>query len=89
MAKLNNMDSVIDPELLKLDLTGNSGLKYPDSTYGSSSPVPAGDRHQLFSREVIKAIDHPIDVEKIERSGKSYNTEEISTILTVYLFEQY
>jgi hypothetical protein len=89
MAKPNDVDSVIDPELLKLDLAGNSGLKYPDSTYGSSSPVPAGDGHQLFSREVVKAIEHPMDVEKMERSGKSYNTEEVSTILAVYLFGQY
>jgi hypothetical protein len=45
MAKLNNINSVIDPKLLKLDLAGNSGLKYSDSTYGSSSPVLAGDGH--------------------------------------------
>jgi hypothetical protein len=45
IAKLNNVDSVIDPELLKLDLTGNSGLKYPDSIYNSSSPILAGDGH--------------------------------------------
>jgi hypothetical protein len=45
IAKLNNINSVIDPELLKLDLAGNNGLKYPDSIYGSSSPVSAGDRH--------------------------------------------
>jgi hypothetical protein len=45
MAKLNDMDFIIDPKLLKLDLAGNSGLKYPDSIYGSSSPVLVGDRH--------------------------------------------
>ena len=39
------MDSVIDPKFLKLDLTGNNGLKYPDSIYNSLSPVSAGDRH--------------------------------------------
>jgi hypothetical protein len=80
------MDSVIDPKFLKLDLAGNSGLKYPDFTYDSSSPVPAGNGHQLFSREIIKVIDYPINVEKIKRSGKNYNTKEINTILTIYLF---
>jgi hypothetical protein len=45
MAKLNNIDSVIDPKLLKLDLAGNSGLKYPDFIYDSSSPISAEDRH--------------------------------------------
>ena len=45
MAKLNNMDSIIDLKFLKLDLTGNNGLKYLDFIYGSSSPVLAGDRH--------------------------------------------
>jgi hypothetical protein len=45
IVKLNNVDSVIDLKLLKLDLTGNSGLKYPDSIYGSSSPILAGDGH--------------------------------------------
>ena len=45
MIKLNNVDSVIDPELLKLDLTGNSELKYSDSIYDSSSLILAGDRH--------------------------------------------
>ena len=45
IAKLNDMDSVIDPKFLKLDLAGNSGLKYPDSIYDSSSPVSAGNRH--------------------------------------------
>jgi hypothetical protein len=89
MAKLNNVDFIIDPELLKLDLAGNSGLKYPDSIYGSSSPVLVEDGHQLFSREVIKAIDYPINVEKMERSDKNYNTEEINIILTIYLFRQY
>jgi hypothetical protein len=89
MAKLNDIDSVIDPKLLKLDLTGNSGLKYPDSIYGSSSPVLAGDKYQLFSREIIKIIEYPINVEKIKRSGKNYNTEEINIILIIYLFKQY
>jgi hypothetical protein len=45
IAKLNNMDSIIDPEFLKLDLAGNSGLKYFDSIYGLSSSILAGDRH--------------------------------------------
>jgi hypothetical protein len=45
IAKSNNIDFIIDPELLKLDLTGNSGLKYPDFIYGSSSPVSAKDGH--------------------------------------------
>jgi hypothetical protein len=45
MAKLNDIDSVIDPKFLKLDLAGNNGLKYPDSIYSSSSPILAGDRH--------------------------------------------
>jgi hypothetical protein len=45
IVKLNDIDSIIDPELLKLDLAGNSGLKYPDSTYDSSSPVLAGNEH--------------------------------------------
>jgi hypothetical protein len=89
IVKLNNIDSVIDPELLKLDLAGNSGLKYPDFIYNSSSPILAGDRYQLFSREIIKIIDYPINVEKIEKSGKSYNTEKINIILTIYLFKQY
>jgi hypothetical protein len=45
MTKLNNIDFIINSELLKLDLTGNSELKYPDFTYDSSSPIPAGNRH--------------------------------------------
>ena len=45
IAKLNNIDFIIDPKLLKLDLAGNSGLKYPDFTYGSSSLVLAGNGH--------------------------------------------
>jgi hypothetical protein len=45
MAKLNNIDSVIDLKLLKLDLARNSGLKYPDFIYNSSSPILAGDKH--------------------------------------------
>jgi hypothetical protein len=84
--KLNNMNSVIDPELLKLDLAGNNGLKYSDSIYSSSSSVSAGDRHQLFSREIIKAIEYSINVEKIKRSDKNYNTEKVSIILVIYLF---
>jgi hypothetical protein len=83
------MDSIIDSKLLKLDLAGNSELKYPDFTYNSSSPVPVGDRHQLFSREIIKAIDYSINVEKIKRFDKNYNTKEISIILAIYLFKQY
>jgi hypothetical protein len=89
MAKLNNIDFIIDPKLLKLDLTGNSGLKYLDFIYGSSSPILAGNGHQLFSREIIKTIDHSINVEKIEKSGKNYNTEKVNTILVIYLFRQY
>jgi hypothetical protein len=89
ITKPNNMDSVIDPELLKLDLAGNSGLKYPDSIYNSSSPIPAGDGHQLFSRKIIKAIEHSINVEKIKRSGKNYNTKKVNIILAIYLFKQY
>jgi hypothetical protein len=87
IAKSNNIDSIIDPELLKLDLAGNSGLKYPDFTYDSSSPILAGDKHQLFSREIIKAIDHSINVEKIKKFGKNYNTEKVSIILAIYLFK--
>jgi hypothetical protein len=87
MIKLNNMDSVIDLKFLKLDLAGNSGLKYSDSIYDSSSPVLAGDEHQLFSREVIKTIEHSINVEKIERFGKNYNTKKVSIILAIYLFK--
>jgi hypothetical protein len=45
MAKLNNIDFIIDLELLKLDLARNSGLKYPDSIYNSSSPILAGDKY--------------------------------------------
>jgi hypothetical protein len=45
MAKLNDIDFVIDLKLLKLDLAGNSGLKYFNSIYGSLSPVLAEDRH--------------------------------------------
>ena len=89
MAKLNDMNFIIDPELLKLDLAVNNGLKYPDSTYDSSSPILTGDRHQLFSREIVKTIDYSINVEKIKRSGKNYNTKKVSIILTVYLFKQY
>jgi hypothetical protein len=45
IVKLNNIDFIIDPEFLKLDLAGNSELKYFDSIYGSSSPILAGDGH--------------------------------------------
>ena len=41
MAKVNVIDFDIDPELLKLDSAVNRGLKFPDSTYNSSSPIPA------------------------------------------------
>jgi hypothetical protein len=89
IVKLNNIDFIIDSKLLKLDLARNSGLKYSDSIYNSSSPILAGNGHQLFSREIIKTIDYSINVEKMKRSGKSYNTEKVNTILAIYLFRQY
>jgi hypothetical protein len=45
IAKLNNIDFIIDPKFLKLDLAGNSELKYPDFIYNLSSPVLAGNGH--------------------------------------------
>jgi hypothetical protein len=44
MVKINVIDSVIDFKFLKLDSAVDRGLKFPDFTYNSSSPVLA-DRY--------------------------------------------
>jgi hypothetical protein len=88
MVKINVMDSVIDPELLKLDSAINKGLKFPDSTYHSSSPVSA-DKYQLFSRKIEKAVKYLKDVEKMKGPGKNCNIKKVNNISAVYLFGQY